>query len=178
MVKKLGLIRTKRVSFLIFLCIALFVLGGCPRQYYIHLKDSSDLKHPVFCLTENSMWCGGSGIQQGIFFVEELNDDGEIIDDAWMIEHESGLGKIYEIRYGEAPEGYRVVYKAKELELNNFYRINGESVIKLFRNESDNKLDYIFMSYSDFHAKLRKKWRAEKKEQEKEQALNENSTQN
>lgn len=147
----------KWVLYLIFLCVVLLVLGGCPRQYYVHMKDSSDLMRPVFCVTENSIWCGSSGIQRSSFHVDELSEDGSIINSIWMIQHESGPGKINEIKYGETPEGYRVVYKAKEFKLDTFYLIGNLSVYKLFKDESSNKLEFVFMSYSDFYSMLRKK---------------------
>lgn len=101
--------------------IACLSMASCERKWHLNVSGATDFEHPDLCISMSST-CDGSGVDLSILSVEELDDAERATDLVWVIQSMSN-NPLTQVKYGVAPNGWKVVKEAKPLHLGKHYRI-------------------------------------------------------
>lgn len=104
----------------LLICVAAS-LEACERVWYLDVVDSTDVAHPVLCLSMKPH-CSGGGVDMAILKVDEIEASGRFIRSVWTIQTTSN-NPLQFVKFGTVPNGWALVTPAISLESGRYYRI-------------------------------------------------------
>jgi hypothetical protein len=117
----------------VFYIIVLMVLTGCQEVWFFAVTDTTNPSRPHFRVSTSQL-TPSKGLSFSIFDVNEVNRNGDIVQNMWAIRPVENK-KLNQIIYGQTPVGYKEVLPPKPIEVGKFYNVHGKYHFRLVENE-------------------------------------------
>lgn len=121
-----------RLKYVAIVLLILCPIVACNRIYEISIINIDSSLRPTFCVSQRKN-CHRGGVDVASFSIREAYPHSSPDGIMWDV-FNTGNNELSELKYGEAPYGYRESKAAIPLQLNTYYLIESFFAFKIVNN--------------------------------------------